>query len=677
MKKLLYTILLTGLALTPSISNAQQTVPQGGTGLTSVPAGYVLMGSTSTSLRLTAVSSTTFSGGGSSPVLNTNPFQATYITATGTPTSTLPQLSSTNFFTSIISLGAQAISYIQSLFTGGTGISISGGTITNTGVTSIIAGTNVSISNATGTVTINSTGGGSSPVLNTRPFTASSFSATSTDANNFSGTLNAASSTGTSVIANNFQVNGQVTADFTINNNNNVKGSNGTFVLGDFYGLGLGSSQVIRWRNTASFFSGTDDIGLSRLGAGILGVGNGTQGDFSARIVANCFATSTAGGCITGGGGGGSGSGTVNSGTAGQAAFYASSGTAVSGTSTLFFSNGLIGISTSTPRAQLHVVSASTTLTTLAVQSVASQIAKAFDVWNPGSNSLFSVDPTGEIDFNGLPGNAGQILQSNGASSSPTWINNTGGVWSRSGTTLSPTTITDSVGIQTGTALAPLDVGGQATAIPFSITPQVDISANMANTAGVVMVNTNSTSTSADFRFAITDAASTTGNYLAVTMPGQGNTGVLFGQTRSGIEGMFSSGSNTGNGRILVLGTVNNNDTLIGAHNIEVLRATATGYITYSGTKPSIGSCGTGASVATTSNNISGTILMGTGIVSSCPVTFATPFTAGTNNIHVFLNDDSGTIAAIQAQSISNTGFTIAGTIAASEVVSYFVTTTK
>ncbi len=45
---------------------------------------------------------------------------------------------------------------------GGAGISFSGTTITNTGVTSITAGTNITISGSTGDVTINASGGGSS-----------------------------------------------------------------------------------------------------------------------------------------------------------------------------------------------------------------------------------------------------------------------------------------------------------------------------------------------------------------------------------------------------------------------------------------------------------------------------------------------------------------------------------
>lgn len=57
--------------------------------------------------------------------------------------------------------------YVRSLLSPGTGIGYSGGVITNTGVTSIVAGTNVTISGSTGAVTINSTatgGGGSGNV---------------------------------------------------------------------------------------------------------------------------------------------------------------------------------------------------------------------------------------------------------------------------------------------------------------------------------------------------------------------------------------------------------------------------------------------------------------------------------------------------------------------------------
>lgn len=94
----------------------------------------------------------------------TSQVKVPYLTATSTTaTSTL---NNTNLAGPTVEILGQYITnlvtYIRSLFSGGTGISVSGGTITNTGVTSIVAGTNVSISGSTGAVTINSTATGGS-----------------------------------------------------------------------------------------------------------------------------------------------------------------------------------------------------------------------------------------------------------------------------------------------------------------------------------------------------------------------------------------------------------------------------------------------------------------------------------------------------------------------------------
>ncbi|MEK9184437.1 MAG: helix-turn-helix domain-containing protein, partial [Patescibacteria group bacterium] len=71
------------------------------------------------------------------------------------------------------------------------------------------------------------------------------------------------------------------------------------------------------------------------------------------NLSGGCFAVN--GTCITGAGGGGSG--TVNTGTAGQIAYYESNGTAVSATSSMFVSpTGNVGIGTTSPYAKLSVV---------------------------------------------------------------------------------------------------------------------------------------------------------------------------------------------------------------------------------------------------------------------------------------------------------------------------------
>ena len=54
----------------------------------------------------------------------------------------------------------------------------------------------------------------------------------------------------------------------------------------------------------------------------------------------------------------GVGSGTVNSGTAGQAAYYATSTSAVSGTSAVFFSGGMVGVNNTSPLNQLDAIGA-------------------------------------------------------------------------------------------------------------------------------------------------------------------------------------------------------------------------------------------------------------------------------------------------------------------------------
>ncbi len=65
------------------------------------------------------------------------------------------------------------------------------------------------------------------------------------------------------------------------------------------------------------------------------------------NLTSGCFAVN--GVCLTSGGGGGGGTGTVNSGLAGQVAYFDADGTTVSGTSTVFIlQNGNVGIGTTT-----------------------------------------------------------------------------------------------------------------------------------------------------------------------------------------------------------------------------------------------------------------------------------------------------------------------------------------
>lgn len=121
-----------------------------------------------------------------------------------------------------------------------------------------------------------------------------------------------------------------------------------------FLGIGTTSPYAplsVVGETVASHFTGTTTA-TSTFGGNLNIRGTGTTtsaGGFN--LSAGCYAINNT--CISGAGGGGSG--TVNSGTQYQAAYYESTGTAVSGTSTLTIRDGKVGIATSTPSAALDV----------------------------------------------------------------------------------------------------------------------------------------------------------------------------------------------------------------------------------------------------------------------------------------------------------------------------------
>ncbi len=152
-------------------------------------------------------------------------------------------------------------------------------------------------------------------------------------------------------------------------------------------------------------------------------------------------------------------------------------------------------------------------------------------------------------------------------------------------TTTGNATINGNLAVGSIKNLFALDVGGQVGLVgPFSgaNVPVASFSTSTNNISGIQMSNTNS-GTAADFRFSIVSNDNL--NYLSNFVPSSGNTGTLFGQTRSNILGIFGN-TFSGNGRILTIGTVNNNDLLFGTDNLERARLTAAGNLGIGSTTP-------------------------------------------------------------------------------------------
>lgn len=125
-----------------------------------------------------------------------------------------------------------------------------------------------------------------------------------------------------------------------------------------------------------------------------------------------------------------------------------------------------------------------------------------------------------------------------------------------------------------GSASGRLVVGATITPMSFfSGTGVVGTYAVSVNgVAGVDYRNTNS-GNAADFRFTVSSNDAV--DYLAVAVPGSGNTATLFGQTRSTIGTIFLNAISASS-RSLAIGTVTSNMMILGTANAERWRLAAT-----------------------------------------------------------------------------------------------------
>jgi Chaperone of endosialidase len=226
--------------------------------------------------------------------------------------------------------------------------------------------------------------------------------------------------------------------------------SSGNFNFAN-YAYIVGTQNTFRVKSSIALgfstdvFNSANDVAISRVSSGVIGIGTGSAGTYDGTLLVNTIgiATSTPGYAFTLAGdanitgalrfngdpgtsgyvlqstatgaqwvatsslgisGGGGGSGTVDSGTAGQVAFYGSTGTAISGTSTLFFSNGNIGVGTTTPSAKLAITGTAGTGDIFVIAS--STDSRLLTVTSAGKLGLgnSAPDATLHVDNKGLTG---------------------------------------------------------------------------------------------------------------------------------------------------------------------------------------------------------------------------------------------------------------------------------
>lgn len=300
-----------------------------------------------------------------------------------------------------------------------------------------------------------------------------------------------------------------------------------------------------------------------------------------------------------------SGSGTVNSGTAGNVAFYASSTTAVSGTSTLFFDgSGNIGISSVNPGQILDV------------QGTIRSIGALFSNGNVG---IGSQTPGSRLDVQGSIRSLGtQPSVSIGTSSVTNYLN----VGSTNGFRVDSTGAIVALGNSTSATLSAntwnLSQSGSSATLQ-----------NNQSTSGSGLQITGSAATNGLLNLRSTSSASASGDQIAFKVGVSAGTDAI----RIVSSGNVGIGSTLPGAMLDVKGTLR----LVGPTAMLVSRQA---------TSPTVASndCGSTSqgTVVANSTDLSGTVTVGTLAVTSCAVTYNSTFVVAPNCICM---DDSSVLA--------------------------------
>lgn len=373
-----------------------------------------------------------------------------------------------------------------------------------------------------------------------------------------------------------------------------------TITGGSVYGFGVGNPLVTNSTNIG--------IGTSTPFKALTVIGEVYT---TATTTSPCFTNTLGGTCIVTSGG------TVGSGTTGQFPYYAASGTTLTATSTLFIFGSNIGIGTTTPAQAITIV---------------------------GSTGIKG----SLIDAYNSPGSLGNILTSTGTSTywaaTSSLLTN---YFKQGGNSFGTTGL---LGTSDGQPLS-LITGGNArmtflnsnSAGIGTTNPGSILQLNSASTAldATLSMSRNSTAFSNGMSFG---ASSGVGHFFSDTLAGDAamradGTGAYL---RLGTNGASSSitvsplfnvgiGSTTpGLSELTVQGQAGANPIFTAASSTFASQFTidAKGHLIYGGNKPTINSCGSGATVQTGSSDKIGRLQVGTTLaLTSCVINFADTWT--------------------------------------------------
>ncbi|QEL14802.1 beta strand repeat-containing protein [Limnoglobus roseus] len=370
-------------------------------------------------------------------------------------------------------------------------------------------------------------------------------------------------------------------------------------------------------------------------------------------------------------GAGGGGSGTVNSGTANQLAFYSSTGTAVSGTSDITDSGTTVGVNvptvvTSASASALTVgasgatnpaltVDASTasSVTGIAIKSAATAGTTTITATDSGSNSGLTIQSKG----------TGNLFLYGGSSvgTGGIFINGGGFTLSRGGVT------TFSIGTSGGNyAFSPIAISGGATtrflytgAADTALTASTEAIAQHFNNAAAVRQHATGALT-LQRDFVVTGATDgfvgastlTDGATLALALKNCGTNGTCTNESGLYVPTQALTGTVT-NGFALNVSAPS------GATNNYAARIN--GNLLFDGTAPTVGTCG-GGSVATGSTNHKGQVT-GISAATACTITFSAPLGAAPTCTFTTNAAITPTISTISTTAVTAAMSSLTGTL--------------